>query len=122
MRHQVDHRKLGLTTGHRKAMFRNMVTSLIRYGRIETTLPKAKELKRIADRVVTWGKKGTLAARRQARGYVRDRQALSKLFKELAPRFASRNGGYTRLLKLVYRRGDQAPMALVEYLDNPKGK
>lgn len=117
MRHLVDHRKLSVNTGHRKAMFRNMVTSLIRYGRIETTLPKAKELKRIADRVVTWGKKGTLASRRRARGFVRDRQTLSKLFDELAPRFASRNGGYTRLMKLVYRRGDQAPMALVEYVE-----
>ncbi|MDO8526222.1 MAG: 50S ribosomal protein L17 [Deltaproteobacteria bacterium] len=126
MRHLVDHRKLGRTSPHRQAMFRNMVVALIQHGRIETTLPKAKELRRIADRMVTWGKKGTLAARRAARRVIHDRGALSKVFDDLGPRFATRQGGYTRILKLNFRPGDQAPMALIEYLDNPakvlKGK
>lgn len=119
MRHLVDHRKLGRTTPHRQALLRNMAVALIQHGRIKTTLPKAKELRRLADRIVTWGKKGTLAARREARRTIQDRAALTKVFQELAPRFASRNGGYTRLLKLDLRAGDLAPMALVEYLDNP---
>ncbi|OGQ47072.1 MAG: 50S ribosomal protein L17 [Deltaproteobacteria bacterium RIFCSPLOWO2_02_FULL_46_8] len=100
-------------------MLCNMVTSLIEHGRIQTTLPKAKELKRLADRVVTLGKQGTLASRRRARRMIHDRVMLSKLFDELAPRFASRQGGYTRILKLNPRPGDQTPMALIEYLDNP---
>lgn len=104
------------------ALLRNQVTSLIRHGRIRTTLPKAKELRRLADRAVTWGKKGTLAARRQARRYIQDRAVLAKLFGELAPRFAGRQGGYTRLLKSHFRPGDQAPLAWVEYLDNPQAK
>jgi len=119
VRHLVDHRKLNRTTPHRKAMLCNMVTSLIEHGRIQTTLPKAKELKRLADRVVTLGKQGTLASRRRARRMIHDRVMLSKLFDELAPRFASRQGGYTRILKLNPRPGDQTPMALIEYLDNP---
>ena len=119
MRHLVSGRKLGRTTPHRQALFKNMVVALIRHGRIETTLPKAKELRGLADRLVTLGKKGTLAARRSARRWVEDRDCLSKLFAELAPRFAKRAGGYTRILKLSYREGDQAPMALIEYLDNP---
>lgn len=119
MRHLIDHRKLGRTSPHRQALLRNLAVALIQHGRIKTTLPKAKELKRLADRIVTWGKKGTLAARRQARRTIQDRDVLAKVFQELAPRFASRNGGYTRVLKLDLRAGDLAPMALVEYLDNP---
>ncbi|MDP2599674.1 MAG: 50S ribosomal protein L17 [Deltaproteobacteria bacterium] len=119
MRHLDDHRKLGRTTPHRKALFRNMMVALIQHGRIKTTLPKAKELKRLADRIVTLGKKGTVAARRRARLYIHDRAALTKVFSELGPRFSARNGGYTRLLKLDLRAGDLAPMALLEYLDNP---
>lgn len=119
MRHRVAYRGLGRTTPHRKAMFRNMVVSLIHHGRIQTTLMKAKELKRLADRVITWGKNPSVASRRHARRLIADRLALQKLFTELAPRFAKRNGGYTRLLKLHYRQGDGAPMALLEYLDNP---
>ena len=119
MRHLTDHRKLGRTRSHRQALLKNMVVALIHHGRIETTLPKAKELKRLADRVITWGKKGTIAARRHARRIIEDRIALSKLFEELAPRFAKRQGGYTRILKLNYRVGDQASMALLEYVDNP---
>ena len=119
MRHLTDHRKLGRTRSHRTALLRNMVVSLIQHGRIETTLPKAKELRRVADRMVTWGKKGTLSARRRARSVLNDRGALAKLFTELAPRFAKRNGGYTRILKTQFRTGDQAPMAFIEYVDNP---
>lgn len=119
MRHLVDYRKLNRTTPHRLAMLRNMAVSLIRHGRIQTTLPKAKELRRLADRLVTLGKKGTLPARRRARRTLGDRESLVKLFAELAPRFANRKGGYTRILKLNFRDGDQAPMALIEYLDNP---
>lgn len=122
MRHLVDHRKLGRTTPHRLAMLKNMATSLIQHGRIQTTLPKAKELCRVADRLVTLGKRGTLSARRRARIFVQDREALTKLFTELRHRFADRNGGYTRVLKLNFREGDQTPMALIEYLDNPKEK
>lgn len=119
MRHLVAHRKLGRTTPHRLALLKNMAQSLICHGRIETTLPKAKELRSVADRLVTLGKRGTLDARRRARRFVQDREALAKLFDELAPRFAARNGGYTRILKLNFRQGDQAPMALIEYVDNP---
>lgn len=119
MRHLVDHRRLGRTSPHRRALLRNMATSLILYGRIHTTLPKAKELRKFADRLVTWGKKGDVAARRHARRFVEDQTALNKLFNELAGRFASRNGGYTRILKSNFRLGDQAPMAYIEYLDNP---
>lgn len=119
MRHQVDHRKLGISRSHRLAMFRNMLASLIHHGRIQTTLPKAKELRRLADRLVTLGKEGTIAARRRARQMVQDKEALVKLFQDLAQRFSNRNGGYTRILKLNFRQGDQAPMALIEYLDNP---
>lgn len=119
MRHLVDHRKLGRTGAHRMAMLKNMVVSLIRHGRIRTTVPKAKELRRLADRLVTLGKRGTVDARRRARQYLHDREAITKLFGELAPRFANRKGGYTRILKLNFRDGDQAPLALIEYLDNP---
>ena len=116
MRHLKDHRKLGRTSPHRQAMFRNLAVALILNGRIKTTLPKAKELRRVADRLITWGKKGTLAARRQARYWVENREALSKIFEELAPRFGGRHGGYTRILRLGPRQGDQAPMAFIEYL------
>lgn len=122
MKHNVDRRKLGRTTPHRLALLRNMMVALIQHGRIQTTLPKAKELKRMADRAVTWGKDGSLAARRHARRWIQDRDALTKLFKELAPRFASRQGGYTRVLKMGFRSGDQSPMALIEYVDNPAPK
>lgn len=119
MRHRVVGRKLNRTMEHRKALFRNMVTSLIVEERIETTLPRAKELRRVADRMVTLGKKGTLHARRQALSYVRSQQAVQKLFSEIAERFAGRSGGYTRILKLGHRQGDGSPMAIIEYLDAP---
>lgn len=119
MRHAMDQRKLGRTTGHRIALLRNLAVALVTHERITTTLPKAKELRRVADRLVTWGKRGTLAARRKARRWVDNRDALTKVFAELAPRFSGRAGGYTRILKVADRPGDQAPMALIEYLPAP---
>lgn len=120
MRHQVDERKLGRTSPHRKALFANLATSLILNDRIETTLPKAKELRRIADRLVTMGKNGSLHARRRAISLIRDKNAVHKLFDELAKRFATRNGGYTRIYKLGHRHGDAASMAAIEYLPSEK--
>lgn|SRR3989338_4713128 len=116
MRHQVDHRKLERTASHRKALLRNMVTSLILSERIETTLPKAKELRRLADQMITLGKAGTLHARRMAARVVRSPEALQKLFDGLAARFTDRQGGYTRIYKFGFRRGDSAEMAAIEYL------
>ena len=116
MRHLVDHRKLGRTTSHRRALLRNMATSLIITERIETTLPKAKELRCVADRMVTLGKRGTLHARRHAARYVHGDEALKKLFEQLAPRFKDRQGGYTRIYQYGTRRGDAADMAAIEYL------
>jgi len=106
MRHMKRGRKLNRTNSHRKAMFRNMVTSLLEHERIQTTLPKAKELRGIVDRMITYGKKGTLHHRRLAARYVRNQDALSLLFGEYAERFADRAGGYTRILKLGWRKGD----------------
>ncbi len=119
MRHRVAGRKLGRTMEHRKALMRNMVTSLILEERIETTLPKAKELRRVADRMVTLGKRATLHSRRQALSFIRTNEAVKKLFSELAPRFSERNGGYTRILKTGMRQGDAAPMAIIEYIGAP---
>lgn len=116
MRHLVDHRKLGRTASHRRALLRNMVTSLILHERIETTLPKAKELRRLADRMITWGKQGDLAAKRQAARVLRSSEALAKLFDGLSKRFKDRPGGYTRIVHFGVRRGDAAPMAAIEYL------
>ena len=116
MRHQVAGRKLGRTTAHRQAMLANMAASLVISNRIETTLPKAKELKPLADRLVTLGKRQTLHARRRAMRMVRDKHAVRKVFDDLAIRFADRNGGYTRIYKLGNRHGDCAPMAAIEYL------
>lgn len=116
MRHLVDSRKLGRKTGHRLALFRNMLSSLILCDRIETTLPKAKELRRWADWMVTLGKEGSLSARRQALRWVQDDKAIQKLFTGLADRFKARNGGYTRIMRLGNRHGDNAPMAIIEYL------
>lgn len=107
-------RKLGRTTDHRKAMLRNQVTSLLRDGRIETTLAKAKETKRMADKMITLGKRGDLHARRQALAYIYDEDVVKKLFDEIAPKYADRNGGYTRVLRVGPRRGDGAEMAIVE--------
>lgn len=120
MRHLVDGKKLGRTTAHRKAMFANMAVSLINLERIETTLPKAKELKRFADKLVTLGKKQNLNSRRIAISLIKDSDAVAKLFNELAKRYATRNGGYTRIMKLGWRHGDCAPMAMIEYLNDEK--
>ena len=123
MRHLVQKKRLGRHTSHRQAMFRNMVTSLIEEERITTTLPKAKELRRLAERMVTLAKDGSLHARRRAASIVRNKAAVRKLFSDLGPRYAARNGGYTRVLKLGNRLGDGAPMALIEYLGyQPKSK
>ena len=115
MRHLKSGRKLGRSASHRRAMFRNMVTSLITNGRVTTTDAKAKELRRVADRMVTLGKKQTVAARRQARRYVRTSVAVRHLFDVVAPAFGSRAGGYTRVVKLSrFRHGDNAAMSVVE--------
>ena len=120
MRHRLGLRKLNRTSSHREAMFRNMTNSLLRHEVIKTTLPKAKELRRVAEPIITLGKKATLANRRLAFSRLRDREIVGKLFDELGPRFATRNGGYLRILKYGFRQGDNAPMALVELMDRPE--
>jgi len=114
MRHLKAGRKLGRSASHRKAMLRNMVTSLIEHGRITTTDAKAKEVRRYAERMITLGKQQTVAARRRARRFVRTDAALARLFGEVAPLFADRPGGYTRVIKLGIRRGDAAPLSMFE--------
>ena len=125
MRHGVAHRKLNRTQSHRKAMFANMAASLIKHEQITTTLPKAKELKPIADKLITLAKKGDLHARRQAISKIRDVEMVGKLFDVLGPRYAERNGGYTRVMKAGFRYGDNAPRAVIEFVDRDetaKGK
>ena len=119
MRHRLGLRKLNRTSSHRLAMFRNMTNSLLRHEVIKTTLPKAKELRRVVEPMITLGKTPTLANRRLAFNRLRDRQMVVKLFDELGPRYAKRNGGYLRILKFGFRHGDNAPMALVELMDRP---
>ena len=119
MRHRNGLRKLNRTSSHRLAMLKNMAVSLIKHEAIKTTLPKAKELRRVVERLITLGKKPTLANRRLAIDRLRDRQAVVKLFNELGVRFANRPGGYLRILKCGFRVGDNAPMAYVELLDRP---
>jgi large subunit ribosomal protein L17 len=109
-----SHRKLGVETSHRVAMLRNMTGDLIVNGRVVTTVTRAKELRRVAERTITLGKRGDLHARRQAAAYLYDKKAVSKLFEEVAPKYKDRNGGYTRILKLGPRRGDGAEMAIIE--------
>jgi len=110
----ANHRKLGITTDHRVAMLRNMTVSLINHGRIVTTVTRAKELRRVSERMITLGKRGDLHARRQALAYIYDKNAVYKLFEEVAPKYKERNGGYTRILKMGPRRGDGAEMAIIE--------
>ena len=117
MRHRMSGRKLNRTSSHRKAMFSNMVVSLLDHEQIKTTLPKAKELRRIADKMITLGKRGDLHARRQALAVIKDNEVVSKLFSDLAERYKERNGGYTRVLKAGNRYGDMAPMAVIELVD-----
>ena len=114
MRHGKAGKKLGRTSSHRKAMLRNMVTSLFKYEKIQTTDSKAKELRKVADKMVTLGKRGDLHARRQALSYVRDSEIVGKLFSDLSERFRERNGGYTRIVKTGFRVGDNAPMSVIE--------
>lgn len=117
MRHGLGLRKLGRTTSHRLAMLRNMTVSLLRHEEITTTLPKAKELRRVVEPMITLGKKPSLANRRLAFDRLRDRDIVTKLFDDLGPRYAKRNGGYLRILKTGFRKGDNAPLALVSLLD-----
>src|SRR6056297_3644819 len=123
MRHGSGYRKLNRTHEHRKAMFANMAGSLIEHEQIKTTVPKAKELKRIADKLVTLGKRGDLHARRQAAAQLKQDKLVAKLFEVLGPRYAERPGGYVRVLKAGFRYGDMAPMAIVEFVDrDPEAK
>lgn len=125
MRHRNKGRKLNRTASHRKALFANMAAALIKHEQITTTLPKAKELRAIVDRLITLGKKGDLHARRHAIAKMRDKEQAKKLFDVLGPRYKERNGGYTRVLKAGFRYGDNAPMAVIELVDrdvSAKGK
>ena len=117
MRHRKQGRKLNRTASHRKAMFANMAAALIEHEQIVTTLPKAKELRSVVDKLITLGKKGDLHARRQAISRIRDVEQVRKLFDTLGPRYAERQGGYTRVLKAGFRYGDNAPMAVIELVD-----
>ena len=117
MRHGNAHRKLNRTASHRKAMFANMSASLIEHEQIVTTLQKAKELRPIVEKLVTLGKKGDLAARRQAISQIRDEDQVRKLFATIAPRYAARHGGYLRIMKAGFRHGDNADMAVIEFVD-----
>ena len=119
MRHRKSGVKLNRTSSHRSAMFRNMVTSLFKYGRIQTTDPKAKELRRWADQMVTLAKRGDLHARRQAMAFIREKDVVHKLFDEAAVRFGDISGGYTRLIKVGIRKGDAAPVSMVELTGHP---
>jgi large subunit ribosomal protein L17 len=121
MRHRVDHRKLGRNTAHRMAMLRNLVTSLLEHEEVRTTTAKAKELRRVAERMITLGKSGTLASRRRALGFVRSKAVTAKLFDELAKRYGSRPGGYTRQFKLGPRHGDNAEISIIQLVDGRKG-
>ncbi|MDO8299871.1 50S ribosomal protein L17 [Lacisediminimonas sp.] len=120
MRHRHGLRKLNRTSSHRLAMLRNMTVSLLRHEAIKTTLPKAKELRRVIEPIITIGKTNSLANKRLAFNRLRDREMVLKLFAEIGPRYASRNGGYTRILKMGFRQGDNAPMAFVELVDRPE--
>lgn len=123
MRHGIAHRKLNRTQSHRKSMFANMAASLITHEQIVTTLPKAKELKPIMDKLVTLAKKGDLASRRRAMSKVRDEDAVKKLFAIMGERYKERQGGYTRVLKAGFRHGDNAPVAVIELVDrDPEAK
>ena len=120
MRHRLGLRKLNRTSSHRLAMLRNMTVSLLRHETIKTTLPKAKELRRVVEPIITLGKKPSLANRRLAFDRLRDREMVVKLFDVIGPRYATRNGGYLRILKCGFRDGDNAPMVLVQLLDQPE--
>lgn len=118
MRHGVAQKKLGRTTTHRRALMRNMATSLFRHEKFETTVEKAKSLRPVAEKLITMARKDSLAARRKAYSYLTDKKIVHKLFADIAPRFASRKGGYTRIYKLGQRAGDAAHMALIELVND----
>ncbi len=120
MRHRQSGRKLNRNSAHRQAMFKNMAASLLHHELIKTTLPKAKELRRVAEPLITMAKNDTVHKRRVAFARLRDRDAVTKLFNELGPRYKDRPGGYLRILKMGFRAGDKAPMALVELVDRPE--
>ena len=123
MRHRKKGRKLGRTSAHRKATFANMAAALIKHEQITTTLPKAKELRRVVDRLITLGKRGDLHARRQAIAALGDKAMVKKLFASLGPRYAERSGGYSRVVRAGFRYGDAAPMAVIELVDrDPEAK
>ena len=122
MRHRHSGRKLNRNSSHRRAMFRNMTTSLVTHELIKTTLPKAKELRRVAEPLITLAKQDSVANRRLAFNRLRDKAAVGKLFTELGPRYEARPGGYLRILKCGYRAGDKAPMAYVELVDRPESE
>lgn len=117
MRHKIAGRKLGRTTAHRRALFRNMATALLKHEQITTTLPKAKELRPIVEKLITMGKADSLASRRRAYAYLKDDAVVAKLYTTLGPRYAARNGGYTRVLRAGMRYGDAATMAVIELVD-----
>ena len=117
MRHRVEGRKFGRETDARRLMMRNLVKSMVEHGQINTTLAKAKEMRRFVERVVTYGKNNTVHSRRLAYSVLGDRDLVKKLFDEIAPVFADRNGGYTRVLKAGFRRGDNAPMAIIQFVE-----
>ncbi len=117
MRHRISGRKLSRPTAHRMSLFRTTVTDLLRHETIQTTEAKAKEIRRLAEKVITRGKKGSLHQRRQAAAFLTDDEVVKKLFDELGPRYELRQGGYTRIMKLGQRKGDAAPMAIIELLD-----
>ena len=125
MRHGVAGRKLGVTSSHRQAMFRNLAVALLKHEQITTTLPKAKDLRPVVEKLVTLGKRGDLHARRQAIAQMRDLAMVKKLFEVIGPRYKDRNGGYTRVMKAGFRYGDSAPVAVIEFVDRDveaKGK
>ena len=127
MRHGKSGKKLGRTSSHRIAMLRNMVTSFLKHEKVKTTDVKAKELKKVAEKMVTLGKRGDLHARRQAAAFVRDKEIVAKLFEELSARYRDWNGGYTRIVKMGFRVGDNAPMSTIEFIreatqEQPKRK
>jgi len=122
MRHRNDHRRLSRSPSHRKAMLRNLVTSLLEHEEVRTTTAKAKEVRRIAERMITLGKDGTLAARRRALETLRSKEVASKVFGDLAQRYGARPGGYTRILKLGPRHGDNAEMSIIQLVDMQKAK
>ena len=122
MRHMKEGRKLRRTASHRKALLRNMVSSLFEFEKIETTDAKAKELRKVADKMITWGKRGDLHARRLTLRVISDKKVVHKLFSDIAPRFRERNGGYTRIIKTGRRKGDNAPLSIIELMPQEEKK